>query len=267
MREIRCPGPACCAILLLLGTGTRLVGQQGAHVLGRPAPSTVISAAPPWQSPGPEAADADSVLREAERDPGQRLIVSVRDRRLWWMVGPDVLLATPVAVGKGSSLSDGTTTWEFRTPPGVRRVIRKEPNPVWVPPEWHYVELAQDSSWSLVHLSRGAGVALPDGSRVVVHGERVGRELPDGRFEPVPPADEVIFGDTLFVPPADVVNRRITGELGAYELDLGGGYLIHGTPDKESIGRPTTHGCIRVGDAALELLYREVPAGTPVYIY
>jgi hypothetical protein len=263
---MRRSGPAGCAIILLLGTGTPLVAQQGEHVLGRPAPSAEISAAPPWESSDPEAADADSVLQEAALDPGQRVIVSVRDRRLGWMVGPDVLLATPAAVGKGSSLSDGTTTWEFRTPAGVRRVIRKEANPVWVPPEWHYVELAQDSSWALVHLSRGAGVALPDGSRVVVRGSRVGRELPDGRFEPVPPADEVIFGETLFVPPEDLVNRRITGELGAYELDLGGGYLIHGTPDKGSIGRPTTHGCIRVGDAALEVLYRGVPAGTPVYI-
>ncbi|HEX9564832.1 MAG TPA: L,D-transpeptidase, partial [Gemmatimonadaceae bacterium] len=63
------------------------------------------------------------------------------------------------------------------------------------------------------------------------------------------------------------LNRMIQGELGRYALDLGDGYLIHGTPDPSSIGRAVTHGCIRLGDRDITWLYRHVPVGTPVYIY
>src|SRR5690606_34210594 len=105
------------------------------------------------------------------------------------------------------------------------------------------------------------------GTRIVVRGDRIGRLYPDGRFDPVPTDEEVIFGDTLFIPPHGTLNRRVEGELGAYKLDLGDGYMIHGTPHKTSIGTATTNGCIRMRDGDLEYLFYEVPVGTPVYIY
>ena len=50
-------------------------------------------------------------------------------------------------------------------------------------------------------------------------------------------------------------------------LDLGEGYLLHGTPYKESLGMAATHGCVRLGDEDIEWLYDHVPVGTRVYIY
>jgi L,D-transpeptidase ErfK/SrfK len=54
--------------------------------------------------------------------------------------------------------------------------------------------------------------------------------------------------------------------LGRFWLDLGDGYGIHGTNNVWSIGRMTTHGCIRMYDAQIEALYARTPVGTPVHI-
>ncbi|HXS99938.1 MAG TPA: L,D-transpeptidase [Elusimicrobiota bacterium] len=69
------------------------------------------------------------------------------------------------------------------------------------------------------------------------------------------------------VPPPDDPSRFVDGELGAYVLNLGDGYLIHGTKNEELLGRPASHGCVRVGAADLERLYATIPVGTKVYIF
>ncbi|MFA6093358.1 MAG: L,D-transpeptidase [Elusimicrobiota bacterium] len=68
------------------------------------------------------------------------------------------------------------------------------------------------------------------------------------------------------VPPPEDPLRQAQGELGAYVLDLGDGYLIHGTKDEAGLGRPVSHGCVRLGVEDLAKLYQEVPVGTKVYI-
>lgn len=69
------------------------------------------------------------------------------------------------------------------------------------------------------------------------------------------------------VPPPEDPSRLVSGELGAFVLNLGDGYLIHGTKREELLGRPASHGCVRVGSADLEKLYAFVPNGTRVYIF
>ncbi|MEK7382195.1 MAG: L,D-transpeptidase [Elusimicrobiota bacterium] len=69
------------------------------------------------------------------------------------------------------------------------------------------------------------------------------------------------------VPPPEDPSRLVEGELGAYVLNLGDGYLIHGTKSEELLGRPASHGCVRVGAADLEELYQMVPTGTRVVIF
>ncbi len=69
------------------------------------------------------------------------------------------------------------------------------------------------------------------------------------------------------VPPPEDPSRYVEGELGAYVLNLGDGYLIHGTKNEEMLGRPASHGCVRVGATDLERLYSTVPNGTKVYIF
>jgi len=69
------------------------------------------------------------------------------------------------------------------------------------------------------------------------------------------------------VPPPGDPSRMVSGELGAFVMNLGDGYLIHGTKREELLGRPASHGCVRVGAADLEKLYASVPNGTKVFIF
>lgn len=69
------------------------------------------------------------------------------------------------------------------------------------------------------------------------------------------------------VPPPQDASRRVEGELGKYALNIGDGYLIHGTKNEADLGRPVSHGCIRLAAQPLEKLYNAAQVGTKVYIY
>lgn len=68
--------------------------------------------------------------------------------------------------------------------------------------------------------------------------------------------------------PAPYANERFEpGVLGDYALELGDGYLIHGTLYQRFLGLPVTHGCVRLGDKELEIIYRHLQVGSKVFIY
>jgi L,D-transpeptidase YbiS len=67
--------------------------------------------------------------------------------------------------------------------------------------------------------------------------------------------------------PSDPGERFESGVLGAYALDLGDGYMIHGTLYERLLGRPVSHGCIRVGREPLRRLWEALPLGAPIYIF
>lgn len=69
------------------------------------------------------------------------------------------------------------------------------------------------------------------------------------------------------VPPPDSPLRKEKGTMGKYALDLGDRVMIHGTNDPKSIGRRVSHGCIRLPNDMLSLLWKEVEVGTEVYIF
>lgn len=215
---------------------------------------------------------ADSLQWVAARDradgsSGFRIVVSLFDRHLWVLSGDDTLRSAPVAVGMGTSLSYHDHDWTFDTPRGVRRVQGKEEFPVWVPPLWHYVEIAKRYHLKLAHLPADRPVTLSDGSKLEVRFGMVGIQPPDSAWTPLPTDEEIVFDSTVYVPPVGTANRKVYGELGQYRLELGDGYLLHGTPHLDSIGYASTHGCIRLRDEDIAWLYEHVPVGTRVYIY
>jgi L,D-transpeptidase ErfK/SrfK len=69
------------------------------------------------------------------------------------------------------------------------------------------------------------------------------------------------------IPPADSPLRDEKGTMGKYALDLGERVMIHGTNDPKSIGRAVSHGCIRLPNDMLSLLWKEAGVGTEVYIF
>jgi lipoprotein-anchoring transpeptidase ErfK/SrfK len=170
-------------------------------------------------------------------------------------------------VGSGRRLtSAGGRTWTFATPRGVHTVLSKEIGPVWVRPDWAYVEVARSHGLRVEYLDASRPRAVRGGGHLVIRDGFVGI-LADTAFSPLPVDEEIVFDRVLFVPPINSENRRMAGELGRYRLNLGDGIGIHGTPHTESIGRSVTHGCLRLGDDDIEWLYVNVPVGTRVYIY
>lgn len=79
--------------------------------------------------------------------------------------------------------------------------------------------------------------------------------------------DWAFVEDGLPVPTMNHDSRFEYGVLGDYALSLGHGYLIHGTLYQRFLGLPVTHGCIRLGDENLELVYKSLAVGSKVYIF
>lgn len=200
------------------------------------------------------------------------LVISIADNRLWYRRGTEVIFETRVATGTGKFLEQsgaGGEQWKFETPRGRLVVQRKDVEPAWVPPDWHFVEAAQQKNLELVRLERGMTVPAGDGTVVMVSGSNVVTRFPDGREEPFEVKDghEIRVGNKLIMPPFGTVQRRYLDVLGANRLYLGDGYGIHGTDVPSSIGRAASHGCIRVRNEDIETLFRIVGLGTPVYVY
>lgn len=202
----------------------------------------------------------------AKKSTGFRLVVSLQDRHLWAIIGKDTVLSAPAAVAKGTKLEFGKSEWNFETPRGMRTVLGKESDPIWQPPEWLYAETAQEYGLKLGHIYQGKPIKLADGRKLTVLNGVVGL-IDAGTFAELPTDEHIVFGNTLYIPPLGTKNRKVEGELGKYRLNLGDGYLLHGTPYKESIGLAATHGCVRLRDEDIEWLYEHVPVGTKVYIY
>jgi lipoprotein-anchoring transpeptidase ErfK/SrfK len=196
-----------------------------------------------------------------------RLEVAIGERRLYAVRGQDTLLATSAAVASQETLNYGGRTWTFYTPKGRRAVLAKQSDPWWTPPDWFYAEVARRHGLKLRYVEAGRPLRLSEGRRLVVRDSAVGLILPgSATFAPLPEDEHVVFGDTLYVPPIGTRHRRISGQLGAYRLDLGEGFLIHGTPDERTIGTASTHGCVRLDAVALQWVYDHVPVGTTVVI-
>jgi lipoprotein-anchoring transpeptidase ErfK/SrfK len=233
-----------------------VVAKGGAELL----PHTFTSSA--------DSAEWARAKRLAESSRDLRIIVSLNDRTVSLVYDTMTLMRANAAVASGMTLDYAGHSWTFKTPRGKHRVVRKMPEPVWTPPEWAYAEVAHEYGLKLERLERGKPVTLEDGSRLVVRDSVVGLMLAGSTdFAELPTDEHVVFDETLYIPPIGTANRRVSGELGHFALDLGDGYMIHGTPHPSSIGRAITHGCIRLSDADIQWLYEVVPEGTPVYIY
>jgi L,D-transpeptidase ErfK/SrfK len=101
----------------------------------------------------------------------------------------------------------------FKTPKGMFSVLLKRKDPVWVKPDWAFIE------------------------------------------------------EGLKPPSARSAERYDEATLGAYALTIGDGYMLHGTLYQRFLGLPVTHGCVRLGDADLEVIFNSLDKGAKVFIY
>jgi L,D-transpeptidase-like protein len=198
------------------------------------------------------------------------IVVSIEDHRLWYRQAGRDLFTTEVATGSGKTLvREGGGAYKFDTPRG-RLVIRsKEEEPVWVPPDWHFEEQAHKRGLGLARLRPGTPLTLRDGSVLEVSGDDVVRRDAGGRRTVLQATDgrEIVADGKIVVPPVGTNQRKYKGVLGAYRLNMGDGYALHGTNQPASIGRAVSHGCVRLRNEDIARLYGMVPVGTPVFIY
>jgi len=219
---------------------------------------------------------SDSLQHAIESNPeptsgSPYIVVSIADRRLWYKRGEDVLFTTRVAVGTGKTLvqTGQRKEYKFDTPRGRLVVQSKEIDPVWVPPDWHFVEQAKKKEFGILPLKRGQVIHSPDGSALLVDGSDVVRRLPDGEETPLEAKEghEIVSGKNIVVPPFGTNQRKYVGVVGTHRLNLGDGYALHGTDEPQSVGKAASHGCVRLRNEDIAYLYSFVPVGTPVYIY
>ncbi len=164
-----------------------------------------------------ESLESDIVKLQAKLDKltptDAYIVINTSDNHFFLYKGKELIRDGRCSTGKNEKLVSEKGDNSFYTPQGVRKVLRKQPNPVWAKPDWAFIE------------------------------------------------------EGLPIPPPGHSSRFEAGTLGAYKLELGNGYMIHGTIYKRFIGQSVTHGCIRMLDEDLEAVYKTLAVGSKVYIY
>lgn len=231
----------------------------------------------------------EGVARQTEDvpDTGQTIIVSTTENKLYVRRDGQSVFEAVCSTGKGTTLVVDGKTMVFDTPTGKFRIKGKEENPVWRPPDWHYVELARKRGMEVIRLHRGSTIDGNSG-RVMRKGDEgiwswfrgssgSGRTLRvkgntvvedyGGYERPLPPATIITAGNVIVIPPVDTVQREFPEVLGRFRLNLGDGYALHGTQETDKLGQAVSHGCVRLADADIEKLYAMTNVGDEVIIY
>jgi hypothetical protein len=215
----------------------------------------------------PTNGKSKAIWTEALDKKGTRLVISTKGRSLWLMKDSTVVFKAPIAVGRTKPLNYKGNQFDFTTPVGKRRVHSKAASPLWVPPDWHYYQIAHDRGVEPVFLKKTSRIRLADSTRIEVRKNEVGRVNRFGNFWAFTPGKEIMFDGKIFVPPLGSAQRRIPKVLGTHKLDMGNAYLIHGTNEEGKIGEVLSYGCIRMYNEDVAKLYASVPVGTRIYIY
>jgi L,D-transpeptidase YbiS len=142
------------------------------------------------------------------------ILVNTTENRFVLRNSKDTLRTGMCSTGKDEILiyPDGTRK-PFKTPKGMFSVLLKRKDPVWVKPDWAFIE------------------------------------------------------EGMKPPSARSAERYDEATLGAYALTIGDGYMLHGTLYQRFLGLPVTHGCVRLGDADLEVIFNSLDKGAKVFIY
>jgi hypothetical protein len=82
------------------------------------------------------AAEAPTVLERGR----YTVLIDLDENRLYFKQGDVVLWSAPVGTGTGVRLITDAERWDFSTPRGRYQVEFKERNPVWIAPDWYFLE-------------------------------------------------------------------------------------------------------------------------------
>jgi lipoprotein-anchoring transpeptidase ErfK/SrfK len=127
----RTPFPA-----LLLAAGLAL-----AALAADAAPAPAQQRRPqPTITPTRQAATPPRVSSEALRRGRYAVVIDLDANRLYFAKGRRVLWSAPVGTGTGMRMEGDDEQWDFATPNGTFHVRHKALDPVWIAPDWYFLE-------------------------------------------------------------------------------------------------------------------------------
>ena len=204
-----------------------------------------------------EVASTEKLIEDLH-DSDLVITVSTAENKVYARRNGQLVFEAICSTGKNTVLHTGSETKVFRTPIGRFRIQEKETDPVWVPPDWHYIEEAREKGLGVVRLNRGQrlGDLYVSGNNVY---STSGYVLPEG---------ELIYrGGAIVIPPIGTRPRQFRGILGTHRLNLGDGYALHGTQATRLLGQNVSHGCVRLRNEDIAQLYQMANVGDEVIIY
>lgn len=148
-----------------------------------------------FAAPAAAQSAAQPDFLQAPLDAGRPyVVIRLSDNRLDLVDGAHVLWSAPVATGTGFRLEGAGQAWEFDTPRGLFRVERKEKDPVWIMPDWAFVERGEPVPPPDSPRRRRSGMlgstALYIGYELAIHGT----DNPELVLNPDPAARRVSHG-------------------------------------------------------------------------
>ncbi len=102
------------------------------------------------------------------------IVVVPNGNRLSLRRGQKVLLEAVISTGKNDTLKYQGRKWVFQTPRGIMSVIRKKKDPIWIKPDWAFLEKGEPIPPQDSPLRREKGILgafmLDLGGGVMIHG-------------------------------------------------------------------------------------------------
>jgi YihY family inner membrane protein len=125
---------------------------------------------------------------------GPYVVVHLEENRVFVMEGNRVRWSAPAGTGTGFQLEGDGRSWTFTTPVGLFQVLRKEKDPIWIAPDWHFVQRGQpvpafDHPSRYIRGTLGTS-ALYLGDGIAIHGT----DRPQLLLNPDPAARRVSAG-------------------------------------------------------------------------
>ncbi len=117
--------------LILIAAGIRLRSVGGSQATDR------------FSSNAPGLQDEFSALQlqlESLNPQGPYILIDTAENRLYLKQGERILLDAVCSTGSGRRLRAAGRSWSFDTPKGHFRILSKEDSPVWIKPDWAFLE-------------------------------------------------------------------------------------------------------------------------------
>ncbi|TLN23768.1 L,D-transpeptidase [bacterium] len=138
--------PIIIAAIILLVVPLLVLEGMGARKVYSTAEDIVVGQSLPEKKPTVSALEDQNASLQKKIDAlvprGMHIIVDTAANRLYLKDGEKLVREAIVSCGSGNILSDpkGDRTWVFDTPRGEYKIENKITNPVWVKPDWAFVE-------------------------------------------------------------------------------------------------------------------------------